>query len=271
MAKQHETISQQAELSLNGSEELKGFISRVRSGLGDTSGVFSNYLDGARGPEVNLKMDQYSLQSIPFLKQSDEEIKALLELSFFMDACEIIERTTRECKYDPDRIRLSELRPDSLHEGGHLPGFGSGAPEVLRKHQMFRGTPFKAFVDEALQSSSRYGSFQIVAFFRNIRTRNISLGEVAWCKAAKSINLCREISAILKGDLGDWLSNIAVHTACSLKMDSYPALFGLSREIGFLLQMLMIIPIEVRSMIFESQSILLWTLSVEKPADSILF
>ncbi|KAF9422636.1 hypothetical protein BGZ76_003761 [Entomortierella beljakovae] len=236
---------------------LENFYSNVLADLSDASETFSTYLEGAKRPEINLALNRYSPQKLSFFDQSDEAIKSCLDLGFYPDARSVIDNAILlgkvmkypgilgpgECGYQSSSISQFEIENSSSSEDPILVEFGSGGfPDTLRKISLLSECESESCQDDFWQNAARSGSIQILRIFRGFSERSIPLDEVAWCKTARSIEICLRISSLLGGDLQDWLSKIVIHAAHSLVEGSFLALLRMSREIASIIQLLVFTP-----------------------------
>ncbi|KAF9273504.1 hypothetical protein BGZ88_003726, partial [Linnemannia elongata] len=214
--------------------------------------------------ETGPKLDQFSMQVTFIDGGSDAKIKAQLDLGSLSDANQIISYFkmyggAMEYQgvrgYDPERVQRiarSSCRSQERNElpsaifGTHDMGeYGSGGlPEFLRL-PLAEITINSASVIDA-ESRQYAHDPQIMAsfeYFERFKQHGI-FGDLAWCRAARSILLCAEVSDILGGDLSDWLIKVAVHAACTMERVRSKALtvskatlilFQLSRELGYVL------------------------------------
>ncbi|KAF9319748.1 hypothetical protein BG006_002923, partial [Podila minutissima] len=63
--------------------------------------------------------------------------------------------------------------------------------------------------DEVFHCSFRDTSLPTLECFRKIKARGISVGKMAYCQTAKSIELSLKIASLLNEELADWVSKIA--------------------------------------------------------------
>ncbi|KAK3838891.1 MAG: hypothetical protein J3R72DRAFT_180973 [Linnemannia gamsii] len=260
MMEHHGTNLQKTDWGPDDIEELRSLVENLLPDLGKGLEEFSRYLDEGISPEVNLELDKYSFQLTHLLDLSDDEVESHLDFDYFSQAYNVITHvitwgkqipypeilSPEECGYQPERIRLFELERSSSEDGNMLAGYGSGGtPELLRKYELFIKMTSNINQDEVLHCSLRDKSLPILEYFRKIKARGISVGKMAYCQTAKSIELSLKIASLLNDELGDWVSKIAVHGANSFERRSYLALFRLSREISLLLNIIVASRFEV--------------------------
>ncbi|KAG0369478.1 hypothetical protein BGX24_002398, partial [Mortierella sp. AD032] len=164
---------------------------------------------------------------------SDDEIESHLDFDYFSKAYNVIMEVITwgkrmpypeilspgECGYQPERIRLFELEHSSSSKDiNMLAGYGSGGtPELLRKWELHIKMTSSSSQDEVLHCPLRDTSLPTLEYFRKIKARGISVGKMAYCQTAKSIELSLKIASLLNEELGDWMSKIAVHGANSFE------------------------------------------------------
>ncbi|KAG0287720.1 hypothetical protein BGZ96_008390 [Linnemannia gamsii] len=214
--------------------------------------------------ETGPKLDQFSMQLTFIDGWNDAKIKSQLDLGSLSDANQIISYFgvfggTMDYQgvrgYDPERVRqiaLLSCRPQERNElpseifGTHDMGeYGSGGlPEFL--HPWLAETTVNSARVIDAESRQYAHDPEIMAsfeYFYLFKQREI-FGDLAWCRAARSILVCAEVSGILGGDLSDWLIKVAVHAACTMERVRSRALkaskatiilFQLSRELGYVL------------------------------------
>ncbi|KFH63733.1 hypothetical protein MVEG_10426 [Podila verticillata NRRL 6337] len=207
------------------------------------------------------------MQLTPIHDWNDAEIAARLNLSSLSDAINIIRlfgvggagRTVEYQGvrgYDPERVRQATLLSCCPQELNELPSeifgacdmgeYGSGGlPKFL--HQFLVVSQFNSA--RVIDAESRHyaqdpETMAQFADFQLFKQREI-FGDLAWCRAARSIQVCWHVSFTLDGDMGDWLLKVAVHAACTMERvqsrtlkasKATIILFQLSRELGFVLE-----------------------------------
>ncbi|KAF9083999.1 hypothetical protein BGX29_002800, partial [Mortierella sp. GBA35] len=229
--------------------------------LGEAQNGFPGYLEGFGRPEVGLTLDQFSMQFTIAEKWSDEEFNTRLGLASFPNALKMVKffgpkvfGKVVECQgifgYDPKRIRRSELsycnpldfkEPLSEHFKAHNMGvYGSGGlPKRPREGLKSERINSAAMIESDARQYSRQASVE------GFHGRPVSFGKLAWCRAARAIQVCWRVSTTLDRDWGGWLLKVAVHAACTLERARSEALesslaaitlLQLSREIAYGLQ-----------------------------------
>ncbi|KAK3847964.1 MAG: hypothetical protein J3R72DRAFT_139202 [Linnemannia gamsii] len=224
----------------------------------------SEYLADFGRLETGPKLDQFPMQLTFIDGWSDAKIKAQLDLGSLSDANQIISNVvihggTMEYQgvrgYDRKRVqqiaRLS-CRPQERNE---LPSeifgtrdmgvYGSGGlPEYLHPRLTEAPNNSARVIDaESRQYADDPAIMASFEYFQLFKHHGI-FGDLAWCRAARSILLCRMVSDILGGELSDWSMKVAVHAACTMVRVRSKALtaskatiilFQLSRELGYVL------------------------------------
>ncbi|KAF9436446.1 hypothetical protein BGZ76_003942 [Entomortierella beljakovae] len=229
--------------------------------LGEARDGFPGYLEGFGQPEVGLTLDQFSMQLTLAEEWSDEEFNNRLGLASFPNARKMVEffgpKVFGEVVeyqgifgYDPKRICQSELSycnpldfkrpPSELFKAHNMGMYGSGGlPKRPREGLK------SEWINSAVMIESNARQYSHQASVEGFHGRPVSFGRLAWCRAARAIQVCWRVSTTLDRDWGGWLLKIAVHAACTLERVRSEALesslaaitlIQLSREIAYGLQ-----------------------------------
>ncbi|KAF9434483.1 hypothetical protein BGZ76_007935 [Entomortierella beljakovae] len=240
--------------------------------LGKSSDSFSGYLEGFRTPEVGLKLDQFSMQRTSMEHWTNEDFSSRFEWTSYPNAYRMITLfgsrmfgkvveypgilDPGEVGYQPDRILqfeqmyLPEPPSSEVVRIRDMAMYGSGGiPWFVRQSMSDEETE-----GDANQYAGRIANRNGVRLFRAFKEQSVRLDKLAWCRAARSVQICWRASTAMDRTLGNWLLKIAVHAACTLErvrdgtLDMPLAtvmLFQLCREIANFLQVIVALPVEV--------------------------
>ncbi|KAF8959559.1 hypothetical protein BGZ46_001743 [Entomortierella lignicola] len=207
----------------------------IKDTLGEAQNGFPGYLEGFGQPESRLTLDKFSMQATSIGDQSDEKLNTNLGLTFYKDALKIVDLFgimkfghVVECQgvygYDPERIWKSELSyccpldfkgsPSAFLEVHNIGVYGSGGlPEPLR--ESLKTERINSAV--LIESDARQYSPDNVNLSSRSQGDHITSRRLAWCRAARAIEICWRVSSTLDRDWGGWLLKVAVHAACTLQ------------------------------------------------------
>ncbi|KAI8600573.1 hypothetical protein EDD21DRAFT_376784 [Dissophora ornata] len=207
----------------------------INDTLGEANNGFPGYLEGFGQPESGLTLDQFSMQVTSIDDQSIEELNTGLGLNFYNDALKIVDLFgfmkfghVVECQgvygYDPKRIWESELSyccpldfkgpPSTFLEVHNIGVYGSGGlPKLLRECLKTERINSAALIE----SDARQYSPDNANMSPRSQGSHINSRRLAWCRAAKAIEICWRVSSTLDRDWGGWLLKVAVHAACTLQ------------------------------------------------------
>ncbi|KAF9180218.1 hypothetical protein BGZ51_005689 [Haplosporangium sp. Z 767] len=247
---------------------LRGLIPTPKDPFGEARISFPGYLEGFGQPQVGRKLEQFSMQLTSTLSWTDADLHTHLDLASLPNAIKMIKffganmfgkvvDYKGKCGYDPERIREIgrsnccpldfDEPPSEIFRAHNMGEYGSGGlPEFLRPYLVAERSESATAIDRISRQYARAEFIRnTVKRFRAHKARSVRFGDLAWCKAARSIQACWRVSTTLDSDWGVWLLKVAVHAACTLERAKSKALesslatitlFQLSREIGTGLQ-----------------------------------
>ncbi|KAI8606500.1 hypothetical protein EDD21DRAFT_360869 [Dissophora ornata] len=225
-------------------------------------------LEGFGRLEIGLTLDQFSMQLTSVFAGSDADIYAQLDLASLPGAIDTIKSFGASGKgmkveyqgvrgYDPERIRQTVLLsccpqdfnepPSKIFHAHNMGEYGSGGlPEFLYPFLVRDRFNSARLIDsESLQYAQRLESYLNMEEFRRFKDRFGKCDDLARCRAARSIQVCWNVSTIMDRHWGDWLLKVAVHAACTMERaqrgdltasQTTITLLQLSRELGYGLQ-----------------------------------
>lgn len=149
------------------------------------------------------------------------------------------------CKYElsycpppgPDEPFSELLRTHNMAEYG-----SGGLPEFVLKFIAHKRTNSAMDLDRRARDYARPEFVEYALAVQEFKKRFVNFGQLAWCKAAISIQMCWRVSTTLDRTWGGWLLKVAVHAACTLESARSGGLerslatlklFQLSWEIGY--------------------------------------
>ncbi|KAG0314244.1 hypothetical protein BGZ99_008278, partial [Dissophora globulifera] len=189
---------------------LKGLIPTPKDPEGAARESFPGYLEGFGQPEVGRRLNQFSMQAISLLDWTDADIYTQLDLASLPGAIKMINFFGASMfgkmvdyqgilGYNPEHVREIERSnccsldfdepPSKIFRAHNMNEYGSGGfPEFLRSHLVNDRIHSAASIDPI---SQHYASAEFIkddmGRFRRLQARSGRFEDLAWCRAARSI------------------------------------------------------------------------------------